>query len=149
MKTDNRPHEEHAIEARLATAIAGGLTVGVERLPHDVATRLRFAREQALALARATQARRPALAAGGMAVVGVSPRGAAILGGGFVPWWQRAASVLPLLALVAGLVMIDHWTVREQVVAAADFDTQLLADDLPPSAYTDPGFVEFLKSSTP
>jgi hypothetical protein len=142
MNTNNRSPAEHTIEARLATTIAAGLTVGAERLPHDVATRLRFAREQALA--RAAQARRPVVA-----VVGISPRGAATLGGGFVPWWQRAASIVPLLALVAGLVMIDHWTVREQVVAEADFDTQLLADDLPPSAYTDPGFVEFLKSSTP
>ncbi len=58
-------------------------------------------------------------------------------------------AVLPLLALVVGLLMIDHWSMREQVLAAADVDTQLLADDLPPTAYTDPGFADFMRSATP
>jgi hypothetical protein len=79
-------------------------------------------------------------------ITGRSSSGAAVLGG-LVPWWQRAASVLPLLMLVAGLLMIDQWSVREQVFAAADIDAQLLADDLPPAAYSDPGFAEFLRSS--
>lgn len=82
----------------------------------------------------------------GSTVAGVSARGVAVLGG-FVPWWQRAASVLPLIMLVGGLLVIDHWAVREQVVAAADFDAQLLADDLPPAAYSDPGFAEFIRST--
>jgi hypothetical protein len=29
----------------------------------------------------------------------------------------------------------------------AEFDQALLTDDLPPAAYADPGFVQFLKSS--
>jgi hypothetical protein len=103
---------------------------------------LRFAREQALAKARLARRVAPA----GAAVVGVSARGAAVLGS-FVPWWQRAASVVPLVMLMAGLLVIDHWAVREQVVAAADFDAQLLSDDLPPAAYSDPGFAEFIRST--
>ena len=55
--------------------------------------------------------------------------------------------MLPLLVLVAGLVMIDNWAVREQVLAAAEIDAQLLADDLPPAAYSDPGFGEYLRNS--
>jgi hypothetical protein len=43
--------------------------------------------------------------------------------------------------------MIDRWSLREQVVAAAEFDAQLLADDLPPAAFSDPGFAEFLRSA--
>jgi hypothetical protein len=78
-------------------------------------------------------------------VVGVGSSGTAMLGG-FVPWWQRAASVLPLVVLVVGLMLIQQWTVREQVLAAAEIDTQLLGDDLPPAAYSDPGFAEFLRS---
>jgi hypothetical protein len=86
--------------------------------------------------------------AGAAAVVlaGTQSQGLALLGG-FVPWWQRAASMLPLVMLVLGMVAIDHWAVREQVLAAADFDTQLLADDLPPAAYSDPGFAEFLRTA--
>jgi hypothetical protein len=56
---------------------------------------------------------------------------------------------VPLLVLVAGLMLISQWTVREQVLAAADVDTVLLSDDLPPDAYADPGFTEFLKSPLP
>ena len=54
-------------------------------------------------------------------------------------------SLLPLLALIAGLVLIQSEHVRRQVAAVAEVDADLLLDDLPPSAYSDPGFVEFLK----
>ncbi len=135
------------VEARLAARLAAGLTVSAQQLPHDVTERLRFAREQALTRAQQVRRAAPVAAAGG-AVVGVSAHGAATLGG-FSPWWQRTASVLPLLLLVMGLVVIDHWSVREQVVAAADIDAQLLSDNLPPAAYSDPGFAEFLRSTPP
>ncbi len=144
MNTQNHLRDHQLIESRLAARLAGGLGASFDGLPHDVAERLRFARERALAQARQARLAAPA----GVAVVAVSARGAAVLGG-LVPWWQRAASVLPLFVLVAGLFVIDHWAVREQVVAAADFDAQLLADDLPPAAYSDPGFAEFIRSTPP
>jgi hypothetical protein len=53
---------------------------------------------------------------------------------------------LPLLLLVGGLLLIQQWSSRERVLAAAEIDTLLLADTLPPSAYGDPGFAEFLRS---
>lgn len=135
-----------SIETRLAASFASALTLHAQTtLPPDVSERLRFAREQALAGARAQQRR---LAATPSAVFGVSSSGVGILGG-FSPWWQRAASLLPLLVLVVGLVAIDQWSTREQVLAAAEIDSQLLADDLPPDAYSDPGFAEFLRSPPP
>lgn len=54
---------------------------------------------------------------------------------------------MPLLVLLGGLYGIDQWQLRESVLAAAEIDSLLLADDLPPLAYTDPGFTEFLRSS--
>ena len=144
MNAQHRPQDLHVIESRLAARLAGGLTARIEALPHDVSERLRFAREQAVGRAREVRRLVPAVASGA-AVVGVASRGAASLAG-FVPWWQRAASIVPLVMLVAGLLMIDHWSMREQAVAAAEFDAQLLADDLPPAAYSDPGFAEFLRS---
>ena len=132
---------DHVLEARLAGRIAGALSACSEQLPHDVVERLRFGREQALLLAR--QAR--AIAPGDASVVGTSAQGTAVLAG-FMPWVQRAASVFPLLLLVFGLLMIDRWSMREQVLAAAEIDAQLLADDLPPAAYGDPGFAEFVRS---
>jgi hypothetical protein len=142
MNTTRHLTDDHGIESRLAARLAGALTLQSQSLPHDISERLRFARERALASAREAQ-RAPAAAT---TTVGVTAGGAAVLGGFFVPWWQRAASVLPLVVLVAGLMLIQQWTVREQVLAAAEIDSQLLADALPPAAYSDPGFAEFLRS---
>lgn len=142
MNNQSHFHDDQLIESRLAARLAGELTASFDSLPHDVSERLRFAREQALGKARLARRAAPV----GAAVVGVSARGAAVLGN-FVPWWQRAASVVPLVMLMAGLLAIDHWAVREQVLAAADFDAQLLSDDLPPAAYSDPGFAEFIRST--
>jgi hypothetical protein len=142
MNINSHHRDDELIESRLAACLAGGLSAASDKLPHDVSERLRFGREQALAKARLTRRAAPS----GVTVMGVAASGSAVLGS-FVPWWQRAASVLPLVMLMAGLLVIDHWAVREQVVAAADFDAQLLSDDLPPAAYSDPGFAEFIRSS--
>jgi hypothetical protein len=138
----SRREDDLQIEARLAARLTGGLSLQFSALPHDVTERLRFAREQAVERAKSV---RLSGAVDRSPLLGVTSNGAALLGG-FVPWWQRAASAVPLVMLVAGLLAIDHWAVREQVVAAADFDTQLLADDLPPAAFSDPGFAEFLRT---
>jgi len=52
-----------------------------------------------------------------------------------------------LLALVAGLLAIA--VIQEQRVTKeiADVDVELLADDLPPAAFTDPGFVRYLSTN--
>jgi hypothetical protein len=133
------PTDPRALETRWALRLVGHLNAQADGLPLDVQERLRFAREQALARAREA---RGATVAG---AVGVSNSGALLLGA-FVPWLQRAASVLPLLLLVGGLLLIQQWSSRERVLAAAEIDTLLLADTLPPSAYGDPGFAEFLRS---
>lgn len=140
MNTTSRISEDSGIEARLAARLAGNLTLASENLPHDVSERLRVARQQALARAREVRVAAPAT------VAGVTRSGSLTLSG-FGAFWQRAASLLPLVLLVSGLVAIDHWRVREQVLSAAEIDAQLLSDDLPPAAYTDPGFAEFLRGS--
>ncbi len=61
-------------------------------------------------------------------------------------WWFRIASVMPVVALVVGLFVIDQLHDSEQSAAAAEIDSALLADDLPPDAYADSGFVQFLKT---
>jgi hypothetical protein len=133
------PADPSALETRWALRLAAHLNAQADGLPPDVQERLRFARQQALA--RAREARGAAVAG----AVGVSSAGALLLGS-FVPWLQRAASVLPLLLLIGGLLLIQQWSSRERVLAAAEVDTLLLADTLPPSAYGDPGFAEFLRS---
>lgn len=152
MTAASRHHPDaQALEVRLAARLAAGLAELSESLPHDVTERLRVARQQAVAraqLARRTkQARSSVAASGGVSLVGVSG-GQALLGAP-APWWQRAASVLPLIVLVLGLLAIGRFDRQEQMLAAAEIDAQLLADELPPTAYSDPGFVEYLRSPPP
>lgn len=137
------PAELNALEARLALRMTARLTEHAADLPQDVSERLRFAREQALERARAA---RKAEVAEPTVVVGSGPTLSLGRGEGRASWWVQVASVLPLIALLAGLVFIQRLHDDSQISAAAEIDASLLADDLPPSAYSDPGFVEFLKA---
>ena len=139
MKLDDRTYRDAAraaTEARFARAVAARLSESADRLAPDVAERLRFGREKALEVARRSLGE----------TVGVTASGAAIAGLGKSPWWLRFASVLPLVALVGGLVLIQNWQSRTQISVAAEIDEALLGDDLPINAYRDPGFSEFLKA---
>ena len=62
-------------------------------------------------------------------------------------WWARLGVVLPIVALVAGLMLIQYQHARLRAAAIAEIDVDLLVDELPPRAYSDPGFVEFLKTA--
>ena len=132
--------DREVAQARFARQIVARLDEDAERVGGDVAERLRFARERALA--RAQLVRSPTSAAP-TPKVGITAAGAALLGGG---WWVKLASIAPLVALVCGLVVIQKLQTTAQISVAAEVDAALLADDLPPNAYSDAGFVEFLKS---
>ena len=136
------------LEARVAAfgqRIARHLDDSSQALPHDVSARLRFAREQALARARAArlaQVATPAwspVAAGGHALA--LQGGPADGGGRFAKW----LSALPLALLVVGFLMAQEGLHHQEIEAAADVDTALLSDTVPPEAYSDPGFAEFLR----
>ncbi|WP_372524882.1 DUF3619 family protein [Piscinibacter sp.] len=133
-----------ALQARFGLRVAARLSELNRELPHDVTERLRFAREQALERARLA---RRAEAATGVQVAGAGDGAAALMSitGPSSNWWLKVASVLPLMALVAGFVLIQRLHLHSQIAAAAEIDAALLADDVPPAAYSDPGFVEFLK----
>lgn len=124
-----------AAEEQFGRRLAARLTQGTLELPHDSGERLRAARVQALA-------RRKAHALQSTPVV-VSRGGAAALGGG---WWTRVATIAPLIALVVGLVTVSILQEDHRASELADVDSALLTDELPPAAYTDPGFLQFLKS---
>ena len=131
------PVDAESIQARFALRIAAHLSERAEVVSADIAERLRFGRELALqrgAASRAAAAFQPQLVGRGAS---------AVLGGG---WWIKAGSVIPLLALLGGLLLIQRWQTDAQISVAAEVDTDLLADTLPPTAYSDAGFVEFLKT---
>jgi hypothetical protein len=50
------------------------------------------------------------------------------------------------MALLAGLVVINLDLDEVGMMEVAELDAALLADDLPPAAYSDPGFAQFLKT---
>jgi hypothetical protein len=133
------PATADALQARFALRLTARLTERSQDLGADVTERLRFAREKALERARAARGAEASVA------LGSTRSGAAILGGG-AGWWFKIASVLPALALIAGLVLIQHSQDSSQVSVAAEVDAALLSDDLPPKAYSDAGFAEFLKT---
>ncbi len=130
--------DPHVIEARFAHRVAARLDDALGALPADVEARLRFAREQAVARARAAQRERqaasPHVAFGG----GVAARR------GGPSAWLRAAAWVPLLLVVAGLWAIDQHQAQRRAQTVAELDARLLTDVLPPQAYADPGFEAFL-----
>lgn len=132
----------------MGARLAASLNERAAGVPHDIAERLRIGREQAVVRARQVRAARAISTSSATSTVGVTGQGTAMLGspGRF---WLGLASWLPLALLIAGLVLIQQFTAREQVMAAAEIDAVLLSDDLPPAAWTDPGFREYLKAPRP
>ena len=128
---------------RMGHELARLLTQSCGELPYDLTERLRVARQQALAVRKAEPAPIHQVVAQGNSLTLAGPPSEGL------GWWSILGSALPLLALLAGLVTVQ-WLDREQIVSdLAEIDTALLVDDLPPAAYSDPGFIQFLRQSGP
>ena len=124
---------------RYGRRLVARLDLSAQHLPHDISERLRVARLQAMDKYRPSQA----LAAAPLAMAG-----GVALGGGDDEnrLWPRLVSLIPLLALVAGLIALQVLGSDSFTEELAEIDAALLTDDLPPDAYADPGFAQFLKS---
>ena len=131
------PQSAQRFVDQFGRAVAARLSAGTDELSHEVRERLRAARVRALQARK--QAAQPL-------VVGRGASASLALSGEEVGFWGRVASVLPLLALAAGLVLLHGLQSERRVNELAEVDQALLTDDLPPAAYADPGFVQFLKS---
>jgi hypothetical protein len=130
------------LQDRFGRRVAARLARGTAELPYDVTERLRAARTQALA-----QRKRAASLQAAPAVSAAGAAASLTFGDGGQSWWNRIGSALPIIALAAGLVLIHTIENDRRASEVAEVDAALLTDDLPPSAYADPGFVQFLKSS--
>jgi hypothetical protein len=158
MKTTTAPLTEIR-QHRLGLRIAARLSAGAADLPRDVQEHLRAARERALAHRKCPVVVAVPQNAGHAAVLGHAG-GAVALGGlgglGEINglgrfgsgWWSHLLSIAVALALAAGLVVIDVVQSDENATEVANVDSALLIDDLPPQAYADPGFAQFLKTGT-
>jgi hypothetical protein len=140
--TNSREYRQELAADRFGLRVAAHLTELADDLPHDVCERLRVARLQAVAQHRRSLARQTVQAS---LVTGAS---VATLAGPVKPW-GRMGIVLPLLALVVGMFAIDVIQSDSRTKELAEIDVAILTDDLPPAAYADPGFAQFLKLNAP
>lgn len=126
---------------QVGQAIARQLNDHAIDLPHDISERLRVARTQALSQRKLEPVRvlAPQLVTAIGSSMGKLDEGLNL--------WSRLASALPLIALIFGLATIHVLQNEFRANEIAQIDAELLTDDLPPAAYTDPGFLIFLKSN--
>ncbi len=117
-------------------AVALRLSGGADDLPYEARERLRAARVRALAARKKPEVAPIVVGRGASATLALGER----------TWFNRIASVLPLVVLAAGLVMIHTIQTDRRASELAEVDAALLTDDLPPAAYADPGFAQYLKS---
>jgi hypothetical protein len=110
-------------------------------LSYEVTERLRAARTRALSLRRIAQ---PQLQT---AQEIQTQNGSALLKfpSQIQFFLQTFGSIIPLLGLVAGLVLIHEFHNDQSALELAEIDSALLIDDLPPNAYTDSSFLDYLK----
>lgn len=161
------PERLAALETEVAQRWIHTLEDSLEALPADVQERLRFARERAVARSRAAAvvattplvhgvAASPWVLAPAVAGSGAPNPRAWSAGGparhstdGTPSGWSRwLSTLLPAVILFLGLWIAQDVLWDGQIEATAEVDTALLIDELPPQAYTDPGFTEFLRRST-
>jgi Protein of unknown function (DUF3619) len=117
----------------LGRAMAQALHARVDTLDPSVEERLRAARQAALQAA-AESAKAPEL------VLQTSLAGAGSAGRQRGRWsWLIPASIL-----LVGMTAIAHSQWLQQTLGLADRDAAVLKDNLPPNAYGDPGFNEYL-----
>jgi hypothetical protein len=130
------------LQDRFALKAASYLSAGTADLPYDISERLRAARAQAVAKRKVAKIQ----TAGSVVTAGGS---AAMTWGGDdgLSWWARIGTVLPLIALVIGLLAINSIQDDNRAQELAEVDAALLTDELPPAAFADPGFVQFLKAN--
>jgi hypothetical protein len=132
-------HQQQARIDAFGRSIAVRLSEGAETLPHDVSERLKAARAQALTKRKIVNQQTAGIVtlSGGELTLNLGGREDGV--------WNRIASLLPLLALIAGLISIGVMQDELRASEVAEVDAELLTDELPPSAYVDPGFAQYLR----
>ena len=140
--TNSNLYQNQVAQDRFGLGIAARLSDASDELPYDISERLRASRVQALA-------KRKVVVAKTASTVSLSGGAASLtFGTEHMSVWNQIGSAIPLLALVLGLVAINVIQDDNRANELAEIDAALLTDDLPPSAYTDAGFAQFLKLSS-
>lgn len=138
--TISRNYQHELAHDRFGLKVAARLSDACDELPYEVTERLRAARVQALGRRKIATKKVAAAVQASNATLALN---SGEEGFGF---WSAITSVIPLVALVVGLLTLNAVLSDERDDELAEIDSALLTDTLPPSAYTDPGFAQFLKS---
>ena len=144
MNTNYRQLHTDTLQNRFGLRVAARLSAGTEGLPHDIGERLRVAREQAVA-----RRKQPAAVLRQRAAMAASRNGNTAtlsFGDDGLDFWGRLTSAALVLVMAAGLIAINVIQDDDRTMEVADLDAALLTDDLPPEAYADPGFLQYLKT---
>ncbi|PAT35983.1 DUF3619 family protein [Vandammella animalimorsus] len=140
MSTHNQTAAFAAADISAAQAQRIGMALGkalrhaeqTQPLERDIAERLRIARQQAMATHQLALLRQQ------QSSTAAARRAAA--------WWKRTLALLPLAAVGAGVMFTQGAVSNDGASELAQTDTHILAQELPPSAWSDPGFQQFLKN---
>ena len=125
-----------------AQRITAHLNEGIAALPYQVTEQLRAGRMQALA-----QRKRPAVVRKQVPVLTRVGSSLALgSGDGAGGWGYGLMSAIPVLALVIGMMVMGSQQDETGIREIAEVDAALLSDELPPAAYADPGFLQYLKT---
>ncbi|MBI5786522.1 MAG: DUF3619 family protein [Rhodocyclales bacterium] len=117
-------------EADLAARIRGMLDQGTAEISQKASLRLYEARCDAL--------RHQGAAVAALSLAGIGHT----LGSSF---HRHYRGILALVALAVGAMGVQVWQNEQEAAALAEIDSELLGDEVPPSAYTDQGFLEWLQ----
>lgn len=120
-------------DINLAYKIRHALNEQLDTLPAATTDRLAAARAAALARKKPEPARK----------AGILGKLGALFG---TPAMSRLAVAIPALALVIGMGGLYQHEQQQQIAELAELDAAVLADELPLTAYLDPGFNAYLES---
>lgn len=141
--TNSTQKNADVLQERFARKAVSYLSNSTSDLPHDITERLRASRFQAVSKRKIEK--NPATAA---SVVGYSGSAALTWGGDERSrWLGRFGVLIPMVVLVVGLFTINIVQSDKRAQEVAEVDAALLTDALPPEAFSDPGFVQFLKAT--
>ncbi|THU02784.1 DUF3619 family protein [Lampropedia puyangensis] len=105
-------------------------------VPRDISERLRIARMQAIETHRVVLAHQHAAKSEKTNTAG-KKQGA---------WWKKLLAAAPIIAAGAGVAFMQGAVSDDGENELAQTDLQILSSPVPPSALSDPAFLQYLKS---
>lgn len=121
---------------RLGKLFAKPLRHNENDVGKDISERLRFARMQAIDTQRIVLAHRQASATAAAKPAEKKQ----------IAWWKKLLAAVPFAAAGAGFVFMQGAVSDDGASELVETDLQILSSPVPPSAMSDPAFLQYLKT---